>query len=389
MAKIRPLNYFLPSQTAGYFFQLAGIVANTVHGGIYESGFIYEYVTRMRVMLHDGSIKVIDDEKDLRFWRTSFGLLGLIIGLEFELVQRPKLQVYTVPERELANWSEAEFWRYINVDAAANVPPSTPGLAAPTGFQAAASGEFFLNFGLDDLLGSSMLCVATRTGENATLPGIPTDAPADVVAQYEKLMQHMVVVKDDGLEPYGTAARKMGAPPLQFSVEAGNSSFSIALGPGGLPVPLNVLLEDAGTFLEGDSIPLDLLSRGLSAASLQQAPGLMEYLRKRVNDGFWLTESPAALISAWFLTPDKAFQAMDFLRSQQHASLKRQKQGENHFIWNQPAEFRFLTVGDKAELQVVSPGLHFNSEFLSFPDVSGDSQSWKRAFKKVQKILGG
>ncbi|CAE8583481.1 unnamed protein product [Polarella glacialis] len=162
MAKIRPLNYFLPSQTAGYFFQLAGIVANTVHGGIYESGFIYEYVTRMRVMLHDGSIKVIDDEKDLRFWRTSFGLLGLIIGLEFELVQRPKLQVYTVPQRKLADWSEVEFWRYINVDAAANVPPSTPGFTEPTGSQEAASGEFFLNFGLDDLLGSSMLCVATR-----------------------------------------------------------------------------------------------------------------------------------------------------------------------------------------------------------------------------------
>ena len=53
--RIRPKNLFFPTQTAGYFFQMAGVIANSVHGAGYDKSFVHAYVTKRRVMLHDGS----------------------------------------------------------------------------------------------------------------------------------------------------------------------------------------------------------------------------------------------------------------------------------------------------------------------------------------------
>ena len=53
--RIRPTNLLSPTQTAGYFFQTAGVIANSVHGAGYDKSFVQAYVTKMRVMLHDGS----------------------------------------------------------------------------------------------------------------------------------------------------------------------------------------------------------------------------------------------------------------------------------------------------------------------------------------------
>jgi len=110
-------------------------------------------------------------------------------------------------------------------------------------------------------------------------------------------------------------------------------------------------------------------------------PNLIDTLRQKVNDGFFLTNSPIALISAWFLEPEKAFEAMDFLMKEQRAS---QELGSDKFAWNQPAEFRFVTVKDAAVLQPVPAGFYFNSEFLSFPAFADSSHQWMKAFKKVQ-----
>merc|ERR550532_1386401 len=93
--RIRPQGLFFPTQTAGYFFQIAGVVANSVHGAGYRNSFINSYVTQMRVMLHDGSIKIITDEEELKYWRNSYGLLGLILGVEMELEERQQYQMYT------------------------------------------------------------------------------------------------------------------------------------------------------------------------------------------------------------------------------------------------------------------------------------------------------
>merc|ERR1719436_179499 len=97
--KVRPLGFSLPAQTAGYFFQLGGIVANSVHGGAYGAGFVHSYATRLRVMAYDGTIRIVDTEEEMRYWRCSFGLLGIILGIEFQLEQREQLQMYAVEKK--------------------------------------------------------------------------------------------------------------------------------------------------------------------------------------------------------------------------------------------------------------------------------------------------
>jgi len=54
-SKIRPQNYFLPTQTAGPLFQLGGLISNCVHGGNYQKGFLHQYVIGVKVMLANGT----------------------------------------------------------------------------------------------------------------------------------------------------------------------------------------------------------------------------------------------------------------------------------------------------------------------------------------------
>jgi len=94
-----------------------------------------------------------------------------------------------------------------------------------------------------------------------------------------------------------------------------------------------------------------------------------------------LSRSPAALASAFFLPPEKAFEAMDFLRTVQLESLK----GSPGFVWNLPGEFRFINITDSAVLQPAAPGLWFNVQMISFADLAKTDQDWKNAFAKVER----
>jgi hypothetical protein len=49
---------------------------------MFGKSFLNNYVTKMRVMLSDGSTKIIE-KSELKFWRQSFGLLGIILAAEF------------------------------------------------------------------------------------------------------------------------------------------------------------------------------------------------------------------------------------------------------------------------------------------------------------------
>jgi len=121
------------------------------------------------------------------------------------------------------------------------------------------------------------------------------------------------------------------------------------------------------------------LAKIMSKSALQNIPRLMRTLQKKVNDGFFLTQSPAALAAAYFVEPSKAFESMDFLRQVQLESL-----GDKEFVWNLPGEFRFINVQDSAVLQPIKPGLWFNAQMISFADLAKNSQAWKRDFAKVE-----
>merc|ERR1719469_440983 len=206
--RIRPENLWFPTQTAGYFFQMAGVIANTVHGAGYDKSFVYAYVTQMRVMLHDGTIKIISDENELKFWRNSYGLLGLILGVEMNLVERVKHQMYT-KTREMA-WTEENYWSFIFDDAEADLPASIAGGASRGGSRKSMAGEFFINV-LPDT--PQFIVYANKADDNADEPGYPTGMPSNIRENYRELREEQVKkFEHNGWVSYGESSRKEGCP---------------------------------------------------------------------------------------------------------------------------------------------------------------------------------
>mmetsp|Transcript_120956 Transcript_120956/g.336810 ORF Transcript_120956/g.336810 Transcript_120956/m.336810 type:complete len:523 (-) Transcript_120956:715-2283(-) len=277
--KIRPLGYFVPAQTAGYFFALGGIVANSVHGGAYDAGFVHSYTTRLRVMSFDGSIRVVEDEEELRYWRCSFGLLGLILGVEFRLEHRSHLQMYSVTKKMDA-WSAEEFWRFIKLDAEADLPSDIVAEGG-NGSRASWNGEFFVDWISDG--DRTTVSVYAQKANSSVDPGFDGELgiPQAVEEGYRGIIEKRVVDDWHGRMTWGEAARRDGAPPIEIA-----------------GVDVNDMLRGL------KALPL---ARSMSMAAITNIPRLVRKQRERVNDGFFLTRSPAALAAAYFVHPSKAF----------------------------------------------------------------------------------
>jgi len=357
--RVRPLGYFLPAQTAGYFFALGGIVANSVHGGSYRAGFVHSYATSMRVMLWDGTIKIIESEEEMRYWRCSFGLLGMILGIEFQLERREKLQMYTVEEKMEA-WSSEAFWKFIKQSAEADLSDAVTPPEGGQGTRRAWNGEYFV-----DWLGSEdrpkILVYSQKANESVDedFDG-ELGMPKDIGLQYAKLKNKVVVDGEHGKMSWGEAARRDGAPPIKI-----------------VGVDVNDMLGSMKNAKRS-------MAKTMSAQALGNLPRLARTLSNKVNDGFFLTQSPAALAAAYFVEPSKAFEAMDFLRTVQRESLSSKE-----FVWNLPGEFRFINVQDSAVLQPIQAGMWFNAQMISFKDLARNDQAWKRDFKRVEDYWVG
>eukprot|EP00446_Apocalathium_sp_SHHI-4_P036775 CAMPEP_0177314768 /NCGR_PEP_ID=MMETSP0368-20130122/12102_1 /TAXON_ID=447022 ORGANISM="Scrippsiella hangoei-like, Strain SHHI-4" /NCGR_SAMPLE_ID=MMETSP0368 /ASSEMBLY_ACC=CAM_ASM_000363 /LENGTH=572 /DNA_ID=CAMNT_0018773923 /DNA_START=59 /DNA_END=1774 /DNA_ORIENTATION=+ len=330
--KIRPLGFFVPAQTAGYFFSLGGIVANSVHGGSYHSGFVHGYATRMRVMLFDGSIKMIDTEEEMRYWRCSFGLHGIILGVEMQLEQREQLQMYVVKEK-MSAWNSEEFWKFIKQSAEADLPAEVLPAEGGQGSRKSWNGEFFVDF----MNGGETPQVISysQKANHSVDPDFDGELgiPENVHEGYAYMKNKRVAEDGRGWMSWGEAARRDGAPPIKIA-----------------GVEVNDMLDSM------KALPLAGL---LSKAAVQQIPGFVERMSKRVNDGFFLTYSPAALAAAYFVEPSKGFAAMDYLRK-----VQLESKGSKDFVWNLPGEFRFLNVQDSAVLQPVKAGIWFNAQMI-------------------------
>jgi len=350
--KIRPFGYFLPAQTAGYFFQLGGIVANSVHGGTYNEGFVHSYATAMRVMFWNGTIRVIDDESEVRYWRCSFGLLGIILGIEFQLVRRESLQMYTVV-KDMGEWSADNFWKFIKQDAEADVPVDIVPEGGDNGTRKAWNGEFFFDFLNERENHPFALVYAQKANESVDAGGDPNLTEEALRTNYWTLLTKPIMDTLHGGMSYSQAARRDGAPPIEI---AGS---------------------DVNNMLEG--LKHLHLAKFLSHQAITNIPRFVTTMRNSSNDGFFLVESPASLAAAYFIKPEYAFAAMDFLRTTQLQSV-----GHQDFVWNLPGESRFIRVQDSAVLQPVPPGLWFNTQMISFKDLAENDQAWKKDFKKVE-----
>jgi len=264
-------------------------------------------------MLWNGTITVIENEKELRYWRNSYGLLGIILGVELPLVKRTQFQMYDSKKRQF-NWTEREFWKYIKEDGDADIPTDVPKTGEKWGLKGSRTGlagEFFVEWLSMEEGMAQMVGVLQKSGKNATQIDYETkkrvtwSKPTEVAKNYEELLSELV---DNGhwgnKDSYTKASRANGFTKLQLppisSIEVSNVNQAI---------DLHSLLQSVhGMPLVGQYVARYGLAKQLSAATLDQVPVLLETLREKVNDGFFLTNAPIALISAWFVEPEKAFQ---------------------------------------------------------------------------------
>jgi len=349
--KIRLLDFFLPTQTAGYFLTLGGVIANGVHGGHYSRGFIHSHVTRLRVMMHDGTIKEIEDEADLRYWRCSFGLLGIILGIEFQLEKREHLQMEWV-KRKLPAWNSEELWRFIMQDAEADIGDAPGNM---TGSRKSFSGQFFVDYIIHEEPTAHVYMQRANGSASESFEG-PTGLPADAEQHYAAILAREV--RDDwhGPLPWRDYVRRDGAPPIRIGGMDVNEIF------GGIPA-------------------LKHLAKVVSSSATSMVETNINTMREQVNDGFILTESAAASAAAYFIPPSQAFAALDKLRA-----VQRSTNCSSDFIWNLPSEFRFVHVDDAAVLQPVEPGFWMAADYIALVDFAENEQSWKKAFKRVQDV---
>jgi hypothetical protein len=114
-AHIRPLGWFLPSQTAGAFFTIGGVISCPVNGGIKGADMVNRYVTALPVLEYDtdgARIRDVYDEDELRLWRSGFGLLGIILAVEFQVVRRESVNL-SCTNTEI-EWSKDIFNQYVS-----------------------------------------------------------------------------------------------------------------------------------------------------------------------------------------------------------------------------------------------------------------------------------
>jgi FAD binding domain len=143
-AVIRPEGYFLPTQTAGWFFTVGGVISSSVHGGMFGADMLNRYVVGVLVMQADGSVHHITEESELRYYRCGFGLLGVVLAVEMRVVQRERFTIdYNSHEFE---WSEKNFSQYVAVVK-----------------NRASYGEFFMHFLNPDI--ASVVSVEFLIGE--------------------------------------------------------------------------------------------------------------------------------------------------------------------------------------------------------------------------------
>merc|ERR1719277_2219435 len=173
--------------------------------------------------------------------------------------------------------------------------------------------------------------------------GIPEKIAENYEAQMSKRVESRTGHK---AMSWGVSARRDGAPPVKILGENANQ-------------------------LIGD-LRSKSMAKIMSGQSIEQMPGIIRDQSNKLNDGFFLTDAPAALAASYFIKPEFAFKAMDFLRTVQLESFSAESKD---FFWNLPGESRFIKVTDTAVLQPVGPGVWYNAEMISFPDLAKDTQS--------------
>jgi hypothetical protein len=337
---IRPLGWFVPTQTAGYFFSIAGTVLGTVHGGAYGKTFVHGYVHRMRVMLWDGTIQVIEGD-EIRNWRSSYGLLGILLAVETEVIHRETFEMYTLTS-DYQEWNEQNFWQFVAGDAEADLDVSFfPGSKDINQTKEGVYGEYFLDF-LTDSSGKAHFRTQGVLWKTPPNPKVHK-TEAELRAAYEKSEEDKGWIRERGGAKINILNDILHGAPMTNSATVAN-----------LLMRSNYLGQDSYVHTASNT----------------------------VNDGYWVQGAPNVNIAAYFVPTENSFEAFDYVRSQVR---ERHYGGDsNCFRFNNPVEYRFVQVTDDSLLQIVPPGSYVVSEILGFVDAAPAGDSWQRAYAEIE-----
>jgi hypothetical protein len=117
MAIARPAGFLMQSQTAGTMFTIGGVVANpSVHGSTMNAERLNSQMIALKAMLSNGTIVTITGN-DVRAWRGSLGLLGIILAVEIQMRPDTGLKMNLFDDDLTNNWNKANFEAKINAVA--------------------------------------------------------------------------------------------------------------------------------------------------------------------------------------------------------------------------------------------------------------------------------
>jgi FAD/FMN-containing dehydrogenase len=109
MAIARPAGLLLKSQTAGPFFTIGGVVANpSVHGATMDEERLNSHMISLKAMLSNGSLITVTGN-DVKAWRGSLGLLGIILAVELQLRDDTGIRMDQFDDDLSGAWSQANF----------------------------------------------------------------------------------------------------------------------------------------------------------------------------------------------------------------------------------------------------------------------------------------
>jgi len=294
----------------------------------------------MRVMLWDGTIQVIEGD-DIRNWRSSYGLLGVLLAVETEVIHRDTFEMYTTLS-DYQDWNEENFWKFVAQDAEADLDLSFfPGSKDYNMTREGAYGEFFLDF-LTDTHGTAQFRTQGVLWKTPANPKVHK-TEAELRAAYVKSEESTGIIREQGGAKIDILNDILHGAPFTNSATAAN-----------------LLMHS--NFI-GQSVYVNTASN-------------------TVNDGYWVQGAPNVNIAAYFVPIENSFEAFDYVRSQ----VRERHYGGNSqcFRFNNPVEYRFVQVTDDSLLQIVPPGNYVVSEILGFVDAAPSGDSWQRAYAEIE-----
>ncbi|KAL7540608.1 hypothetical protein ACHAWF_006731 [Thalassiosira exigua] len=364
-AVIRPKNYFLKTQTAGWLFSIAGIVSNFVHGGAFGEGPVHDSVRSLRVIYANGTAAVISDQGDLKRWRNGYGLLGFITGVELEVVKRQDFWFRTLPARTLnGGWNSASFDSYVQ-DVKASY----------------TAALFFLNPNTKEVVafkfGDGRLSQSCRLTERPP-PTTDEDCAWDYKLSVCRNLDQCSYQFQLGDGHLDQSCRLIDPRPPDASSVAASYRQLIAdnpqLGVDGVTVGDDKLQRAAICLASRAG-----LEKLLVKLVMDEIPRLVRKAKARTNDGFFVGDplplSPAYM--TYIVRAEKLFRVLDEITKLE-------------YILSAPMDWRYIMLSEGATTLRpgdLTPGEYAAVEISTMEIPGRTPDEWRDQFLDIERIL--